>query len=129
MKHCVFFVFLLPRLVCGLQVMCVSRFAVLSEPRFTPIATVACLVTLLTAFVALFVFIPALIGIVESSSTAKAFFLPLFRILWRLFRWVFGHTVNLRLFGCPTQISILQITCIPLSSFHRRGYFHRLLEL
>ena len=86
-------------------------FAALLKLRFMLTETLACLVTLLTAFVALFVFIPALIRIVELSSTTITFFCRPFRILWWQFRWVLGQAVNLRFFGFLTQISSNQAFC------------------
>ena len=45
-----------------------------------------------------------------------------------LFRWLLGHVVNLWFFRFFVQIPVLQITCIPVGSFHRSGLFHFLLE-
>ena len=95
MKHCIFF----PLLFCSLHVMRVSRFSVISTTWFTVAATFARFVALLVAFKALFVFIPALIGIVKLASTTGTFssFIWLLRISWWQFRfllWVLVHAVN-----------------------------------
>ena len=86
--------------------MCVARFPAISTTWFPVAATFARFVTFLVAFKALFVLIPALIGIVKLTSTTKTFSCCIWLLRTPCGSFgSFGGSLVTRLTGCSSEFS------------------------